>query len=287
MKKVLVAGSTGYLGQYVVKELKKQGYWVRALARDPKKLDAIDGPIDDIFVGEVTMPDTLTAVCDGIDVVFSCVGITRQKDGLSYHAVDYQGNKNLLDQAIKSGVSKFIYVSALNDEKMGRIKAIEAKLDFVKELKSSGMDYAIICPSAFFSDMREFLNMAKSGIAFLLGEGQTKINPIDGADLAEVCVSAIEGEEKEIEVGGPEIFTNRQMLEMSFHALGKEPNIISIPLWVGDAASGVLKLFAPENIYSAVEFAVAALGMDMVGKPYGKKHLADFFKEEAEKTTWF
>jgi uncharacterized protein YbjT (DUF2867 family) len=39
MKKVLAAGSTGYLGQYVIKELKKQGYWVRALARNPQRLE--------------------------------------------------------------------------------------------------------------------------------------------------------------------------------------------------------------------------------------------------------
>lgn len=284
MKKVLVAGSTGYLGQYVVRELKKQGYWVRALARNPKKLDEIKDSIDEIFVGEVTKPETLNGVCKGIDVLFSSIGITRQKDGLTYHDVDYQGNKNLLDEALKSGVSKFIYVSALNDEKMPNIKAVESKIQFVKDLKNSGMEYAIICPSAFFSDMREFLSLAKSGMGFLLGDGQTKINPIDGADLAEVCVGAINGKETQIEVGGPEIMTSREMLEMSFHALGKEPNIISVPLWIGEAASGVLKLFAPENIYSPVEFAVAAMGMDMVGKPYGKKRLADFFKEEVEKT---
>ncbi|NTW48305.1 MAG: NAD(P)H-binding protein, partial [Chlorobiales bacterium] len=89
MKKVLVAGSTGYLGQYVVRELKKQGYWVRALARNPKKLDEIKDSIDEIFVGEVTKPETLNGVCKGIDVLFSSIGITRQKDGLTYHDVDY------------------------------------------------------------------------------------------------------------------------------------------------------------------------------------------------------
>ncbi len=41
MKKVLVAGATGYLGRYIVNELKKQGYVVHALARNPKKLEDI------------------------------------------------------------------------------------------------------------------------------------------------------------------------------------------------------------------------------------------------------
>ena len=32
-KRVLVAGATGYLGKYLVKELKKRGFWVRVLIR--------------------------------------------------------------------------------------------------------------------------------------------------------------------------------------------------------------------------------------------------------------
>jgi len=39
MKRVLVAGATGYLGHYVVKQFKKQGYWVRALTRSADRLD--------------------------------------------------------------------------------------------------------------------------------------------------------------------------------------------------------------------------------------------------------
>lgn len=100
MKKVLVAGATGYLGRYVVKELKKQGYWVRALARNPEKLKDLEEFVDDMFVGEVTKPETLDKVCDGIDFVISSVGITRQKDGLTFMDVDYRGNKNLLDAAV-------------------------------------------------------------------------------------------------------------------------------------------------------------------------------------------
>lgn len=77
MKKVLAAGATGYLGRYVIKERKKQGYWVRALARNPEKLENLKGSIDEIFIGEVTRPETLDKVCQGINFVFSSVGITR------------------------------------------------------------------------------------------------------------------------------------------------------------------------------------------------------------------
>lgn len=62
---------------------------------------------DDIFEGEVTGQDTLEGLCDNINIVFSSIGLTRQKDGLTFHDVDYQGNMNILTQAVKTGIKKF------------------------------------------------------------------------------------------------------------------------------------------------------------------------------------
>ena len=64
MKKILVAGATGYLGKYVVREFEQQGFWVRALVRDKKKLSepgpfrepAVLDCLDEIFVGEAISP---------------------------------------------------------------------------------------------------------------------------------------------------------------------------------------------------------------------------------------
>ena len=70
MKKVLVAGATGYLGRFVVQEFKKQGYWVRALARNAKKLESISEFIDEIFLGKVSDTNSLAEITKGIDIVF-------------------------------------------------------------------------------------------------------------------------------------------------------------------------------------------------------------------------
>ena len=136
MKKILVGGATGYLGRYLIMELKKQGYWVRALARSASKLNDLNECIDEVFEGEVTRPESLSGLCEGIDVVISVIGITRQKDGLTYMDVDYQGNKNLLDLAMQHNVSKFLYISVINAHLMKDLKMIQAKERFVDELKA-------------------------------------------------------------------------------------------------------------------------------------------------------
>ena len=82
-RKVLVAGATGYIGGFVVKALKAKGYWIRALSRYTAKIDSINEFVEEVFVGEVTQPKSLYGLCNDTDVVFSSIGITRQKGGFS------------------------------------------------------------------------------------------------------------------------------------------------------------------------------------------------------------
>ena len=292
--KVLIAGATGYLGQFLVKEAKKQGYFVRALTRDAKKLDHLSEYIDDIFVGEVTDVDSLRDVCKEVNFVISAVGITRQKDGLTYMDVDYQGNKNLLDCALRDRVSKFVYVSVLNAHLLSNLKIIQAKERFVQELAQSALDYTIIRPTGFFSDILEFLTMARKGRVNLFGSGEYRINPIHGEDLAKVCIDAFRRKEREsgsetesetgketgkvIEIGGPETFTHRQIAELAFSVLNKDVRISCMPLWLKDVVLWFMRLFTSSRTYGPVEFLMTALSMDGVAPAYGEKKLRDFFE---------
>jgi uncharacterized protein YbjT (DUF2867 family) len=279
MTKVLVAGATGYLGRYVIKELIKQGYWVRALARNSKKLENLKEHIDQVFEAEITKPETLTSICDEIDFVISTIGITRQKDGLTYMDVDYQGNKNLLDFAVKNQVSKFVFISVLNAHLMKDLKGIRAKLLFEEKLKESGLDYVIIRPTGFFSDMLEFLKMAKKGKISLFGNGENKINPIHGADLAEVCVNSITKSDKEINVGGPEIFTYKEIAEIALRVLDKEPKISFLPMCMIKIILPLMRIFTSSKTYGPFEFMATVMTMDVVGDLYGKERLEDFFEQ--------
>lgn len=277
MKKVLIAGANGYLGRYIVKESKKQGYWVRALARDSKKLEVLDQYIDDVFIAEATRPETMENICDGIDVVISSLGITRQKDGMSYMDVDYQANLNLLDLAVENNVEKFIYVSVLNGHLMRDLKMVAAKELFVDKLMLSPIECTIIRPTGFFSDMYEFLKMAKKGRISLFGNGEHKINPIHGADLAKVCVNAIKHPEKEVNIGGPDVYTYNEIARLAFSVLNKKAKISHVPIWMKDATLALMKLFTSAKTYGPFEFLMTVLTMDVVGTPYGKEELEKFF----------
>jgi len=278
MKKILLAGATGYLGRYITEELIRQSYPTSIIIRDRKKVQP-DINHNEIVEAEVTKIETLAGVMEGINTVISTIGITKQKDGLTYMDVDYKGNLNLLNEAKKAGVKKFIYVSAFYADKLTHLKMCHAKELFVQELKKSGLDYCIIRPNGFFSDMTEFLKMAKKGKAELFGDGNYRMNPIHGADLAEVCVNAINTKEKTIEVGGPEVLTHNEMVELAFSTLNKKVKVSYMPEWIRKMILWFARSFTSSRKYGPMEFFFTILAMDMVAPKYGTHTLKAYFNQ--------
>jgi uncharacterized protein YbjT (DUF2867 family) len=277
-RRVLVAGATGYLGRFVARELKSRGHFVRALARSPHKLDDMRDELDEIVLGEITDPESIRDVCDGIDVAFSSVGITRQRDGLTWKDVDYQGNKNLLEVAQRAGVKKFIYVSVLNGPNLRHLDIVRAHEDFVDVLKTSGIDYAIIRPTGFFSDITEFYKMARRGRVYLLGSGSNRVNPIHGADLAVTCADAIDGERREIDVGGPQVLTYREIAQLAFRVQGKLVKISSLPIFIVKPIISVTRVFNRHQ-GELLAFMSTAMTSDILAPRTGTRRLEDYFNE--------
>jgi uncharacterized protein YbjT (DUF2867 family) len=282
MERVLVAGATGYLGSYVVREFGRREYFVRALVRSPDRLEtSAREAADEVVEAEVTRPETLAHVCDDIDVVFSSVGITNQKDGLTFQDVDYQGNKNLLEVARYAGVEKFIYVSVLDGPDLTHLDIIRAHEDFVAELKDSGLSYTVMRPTGFFSDMGEYVAMARKGRVYLIGRGENRINPIHGADLAVRCVDAVETDATEIPVGGPAVLTHRRIAELALEAAGRPPNrTASVPIWVMRSVVGATRLFS-RHCAELLAFFATAMTRDAVGPATGTHQLSDYYAELA------
>ncbi|MBU0514786.1 MAG: SDR family oxidoreductase [Proteobacteria bacterium] len=279
--RVLVAGATGYLGGFVTRELKSRGHFVRALGRSPEKSSHLQDQVDEVVVGQVTTPTSLANVCQGIDVVFSSIGITRQKDGLTFKDVDYQGNLNLLEEAQRAGVKKFVYVSVLGGLHLRHLDIVAAHEDFVDELVASGVNYAAIRPTGYFSDMTEFFGMARRGRVWLVGPGQNRVNPIHGADLAVVCADAVTGEDREIDVGGPDVFTYRQIAELAFQSLDRPVKIVSIPARLARFFVAVTRVFNRHR-GELLAFMVTAATSDIVAPSYGTHTLQAYFRECAQ-----
>ena len=279
MTRVLIAGGTGHLGRHLVPELKRRGYQVRTLSRQPVPSDL---DVDEHVRGDLRNPASLASVCDGIDQVISAAGASLalqvQWGAPGYQAVDYAGNLNLLRVAQAAGVRHFTYVSVYHTPAYADTVYVRAHTDFEAALRHSNVAYTIVRPTGYFSAMAALLRFARLGRAPLLGDGSATTNPIHEADLAAVCADALNGASTEIDVGGPEVLSRRTLFEKAFDAVGKHPRFIRVPAAL---LSLNRRLIAPidRRLADLLAFSQAVSLSNVVAPPRGTRTIGAYFRD--------
>jgi uncharacterized protein YbjT (DUF2867 family) len=242
---------------------------VRVLVRRPEQATTF-APEVDVFVGQVTDPPTVAGVMEGIDTVFSTIGITRQRDRLRYMDVDDGGNLALLRGAEAANVTRFVYISVLHGQDLrASVRLVAAKERFVDALSASPVSSVVVRPTGYFSDMEEFVTMARRGTVYLIGDGRRTMNPISGRDLAAVCADASLSTATDVEVGGPDVFSHEEIPRAAFTAGRTAPRIRHIPRALAVTLVRVLAGSTPEHVYGPIQFLVAVMTTDMTAPAAG------------------
>lgn len=281
MKTVLIAGASGYCGSHLVSEFSRRGWKVRALVRNEEQADRFKALASRVIMAEVTKPETLNTDMEGVDTVISAVGITTQKEGFSYLDVDYQGNLNLLREAEKAGVKHFAYVASYRGAEFRHLCMVDAKERFVDALRASHIRHTIIRPNGFFIDLYAVLGLVSRGPYPLIDGGESRVNYISGADLAMFIARAVENKQKVAEAGGPELLSQREVAELAFEVLGRQPEYIHFTTAEIDAAIRVVRTFSEESTYGLLEFMFESMRSQMAAPFFGKDRVKQFLSEAA------
>ncbi len=280
--KILVAGASGRLGRHVLSELAARGSATRSLVRDAARVGGAGA--SEVFVGDAREGESLRGACEGVGSVVSALGASLAL-GLTpkratFREVDLSANLNLLAEAKRAGVRKFIYVSLYGAERLRGLAYVDAHEEFVAALRSSGLEHAVVRPTGFFYVFGEIFKMAARGRVALVGVGSARTNPVHERDVARACADALDSDDNEVAIGGPETYTRRGVAELAFAALGRPPKISSLPPRVVLALTAPLKLF-DRRLYDLLEFGVAASTTDLVAPVRGETSLAEYFKRLA------
>jgi nucleoside-diphosphate-sugar epimerase len=117
MKRILVNGAGGFIGGHMVKRLKAEGNWVRAV--DLKRHEYVTLPADEFIVGDLRDQGLVAEVVEGIDEIYQ---FAADMGGAGYiftgeHDADVMHNSavcnlNTLHFGVKAGVRKFFYSSS-------------------------------------------------------------------------------------------------------------------------------------------------------------------------------
>ncbi len=279
MKRILLAGASGHLGRHVIHELKQGGYAVRAITRDRNRL--LDTEADEIHETDLFDTHKMGWIADQCDAVISCAGASMAMNSLrdrrSFNAIDWQGNLRLLEEAQRANVGKFVYVSLAGGEQMRQVEYADAHERFVEALQASGLNYTVVRPTGFFGFMLEILRYAEKGLGLVMGDGQRQTNPIHEADVARACVESLALNQTDFPIGGPDVFTRREITELAFKTIDKPARLMNVPPAVFKAMVSPLKLINP-RIHALMVFGATVTQVDCVAPAYGHKRLADYFR---------
>lgn len=271
---ILVVGSTGYIGKFVVKELVSRGFNVIAIAREKsgirgrndkeETLNQLQGA--SVCFSDVTNLESLEKSLENlgtsIDVVVSCLA-SRSGGVKDSWKIDYEASRNSLVAGRNCGASHFVLLSAICVQKP-LLEFQRAKLKFEAEMmkvaeEDSGFTYSIVRPTAFFKSLGGQVELVKEGKPYVMfGDGKLcACKPISEQDLASFIADCVLSEDKInqiLPIGGPgKALTPLEQGEILFRLLGKEPKFLKVPIGIMDFAIGVLDFLV--KIFPSLEDA--------------------------------
>ncbi len=286
-QKIFIIGGTGFVGRVVLKELIRQNFNVKIFIRknseykirdicfyaDSKNInmELIDGDINDI--------DRLSDIIKDCHAVINLLGIIREnkRKNITYKNIHINAVSNIVAACTKSGVTRFIHISALGSREDINMPYFYSKYIGEKIVKEKGLEWTIFKPSIIFGEEDKFINMLDKlifpFIPFIIpGSGKSKMQPVSVKDVASAIVSSIKRQDcinKIIEAGGTEIFSFKDIIKLIAESKGINlPILINLPLFliqpfvklfemcqVFPFTSEQIKMLQEDNICSNNEFS--------------------------------
>ncbi len=276
--KVVLAGAFGKLGSDILRALLREEHEVIAVDMVVREIPEIKGRATSKKV-DLTDKASLSNLCSGADIVITTVGLTSSSPIVTNYDIDYQGNLNLLEEAKRSGVKKFIFISVLKADGDPTVPMLHAKYLFEQELKKSGIPYVIFRPTGYFYDIAKvFMPMIEKGKVTLLGKKAVHANVIDTTDLADFILMHMKDENKTYDIGGTETYSYEEIASMFFDAAGKPVVIKRAPAFLFTILASLAKR-KKNGKEAIIKFSKWTLSEEMVAdNKYGKLSFKEYIK---------
>jgi NADH dehydrogenase len=246
--KVLLTGGTGFVGPKVAHALRARGQDVRALVRKPERAKTLRAWGCELAQGDVAEPDSLRAAAKGCDAVVHLVAIIKGSPD-DYERIMVGGTESLLAAAKEAGVRRFVLMSALgvNEQNRELVPYFRAKWAMERATAGSGLEHVVFRPSFVFGKdggvLPMFVRQVKlSPLTPVVGDGETRLQPIWVEDLAEFFAQAVEAPDatgRTFEIGGPEAVSWNEFYDRVKKVLDVKRGTMHLPVGLVRAVATV------------------------------------------------
>ncbi len=239
MKRVFLTGATGFVGRQITEDLIGKGSTVRCLIREGSESKIPSQEEVEISYGDIRDPGSIKGKLAGFDAVINLVGIIREfpRRGITFEKIHFEGTRNLVDEAKKEKISKFIQMSALGANIHSTAEYHRTKARAEDYLKLSGLKYTIFRPSIIFGPEDKFVNyfagmIRRSPIIPVIGDGSYKLQPIFIKTLSKAFVESLdlpESDYKAFDAAGPQKIEFDTILDTIAEVIGKKTRKLHLP----------------------------------------------------------
>lgn len=235
-----VFGGSGFIGRYVVKRLAARGYVVRVVGRDTERARdlMVTGNVGQVvpLYASFSNPATIDRATEGADLVVNLIGILSERRAGDFRRVHAEGAAAIARAAAAAGVTRLVQVSALGADPASPSQYAQTKAEGEQGVRDAFPASTVLRPSVVFGAEDQFFNRF-GAMAMMLPFmpvicGDTKFQPVYVGDVADAIVAALEREDAAgglYELGGPRIYTFRELLAWVLHETRRHRFMVEIP----------------------------------------------------------
>lgn len=252
MSNILILGATGFVGRALVPALLERGHRVRCLVRDRLKSAQVLPAEVEIASGDVLDPESLAAAVRDIDTVYYLIHSMKAGTG-KFRALDSRAAENVAGAARKAGAKRIVYLGGLGKSHAQDSAHLRSRHEVGDILRSTGISV---------TEFRAAVIVGKGGLSFEMIHHlvnrlpvmicprwvYTKTQPIAVKDVISYlvqCLDRTESEGRIIDIGGPDIMSYGQMMQIVARTLKLKRYIIRVPVLTPRLSSYWVNLVTP------------------------------------------
>ena len=279
-------GGSGFIGRYVVKRLAARGDVVPVGCRNAEEAKFLK-PMGDVGQVEplnitIDNEERLAPFLAGSSAVVNCVGILRESGTQTFERVHHLGPALLARVGREAGVDRFMHISAIGADPRSSSTYARTKAAGEVAVRDAFPTATILRPSVVFGPEDQFFNRFATMAMLtpmlpLIGGGETRFQPVYIGDVADAVIRCLEDPAtagRTYELGGPKIYTLRELFELLLHEIRRRRWFVNLPFELAalqakfmsilpnpPLTSDQVELLKRDNIVSPGALTLSSLGI--------------------------
>ncbi|WP_299728098.1 complex I NDUFA9 subunit family protein [uncultured Tateyamaria sp.] len=243
-KLVTIYGGSGFVGRYIARRMAKAGWRVRVAVRRPNeaifvKPYGVVGQVEPVLCN-IRDDASVAQVMQGADAVVNCVGILAKDGKNTFETVQAEGAVRVARLAAKQGVARMVHISAIGADVVSDSDYARTKGEGEAGVLAHMPDAVILRPSIVFGAEDGFFNrfagMTRMGPVLPVVGADTLFQPVYVDDVAKAAEVALTRDVTPgvYELGGPDVKTFRELMDMMLHVIRRRRPVLNIPFFAAN-----------------------------------------------------